>query len=606
MARIPQQFIDELLDRVDIVDLIDSRVPLKRKGSEFAACCPFHTEKTPSFYVAPDKQFYHCFGCGAHGTALSFLMEFDHLEFRDAVRELADRVGMEVPSVENEAPAPDPDGQLRDALAHSDRFFRARLRTADDAKDYLKGRGISGHTAARFGLGYAPQAWSALMDSVSTEAEQEALLKTGMLIRKDNGRTYDRFRGRVMFPIRDSRGRTIAFGGRVMDGGEPKYLNSPEHPLFHKGRELYGLYEARQALRRIPRLMIVEGYMDVIGLAEAGIDWAVATLGTSTTPEHLDKAFRVTREVVFCFDGDSAGRRAAWRALENALPALRAGREVRFLFLPEGEDPDSMVRREGAEAFIARVESGRSLSRWMREQLTEGLDLQSAEGRAGLLSKAGPLLDRVRDGAYRSLLSDELADAAGLDPARWAAMLDEQGARRRPGSGSAMEDAGPPPPSRPERARPSRPRMRLTPVREAIALILQRPDLAQTVTADERLAALPVPGVELLAELLRVAAESPQSSTAALVERWRERPEHRHLSQLAALPIPGDAETLERHLEEILQRLLGPRAIEARMGALLDKAAEAGLSDAEKEELRDLQRQRGAADKAPADGNLRP
>ncbi|MEA5445860.1 DNA primase [Gammaproteobacteria bacterium AB-CW1] len=594
MARIPQHFIDELLERVDIVDLIDSRVPLKKKGSEYAACCPFHTEKTPSFYVVPDKQFYHCFGCGAHGTALSFLMEFDHLDFRDAVQDLADRVGLEIPT-EASAPSPDPDGHLRAALAHADDYFRRQLRQSEAAKAYLQGRRVSGKTAARFGLGYAPDQWSGLLDSVDSDARREALLSTGMLVRKDSGRFYDRFRGRVMFPIRDSRGRTIAFGGRVIGEAQgPKYYNSPEHPLFHKGRELYGLYEARQALRSIPRLLVVEGYMDVIALAEAGIHWAVATLGTATTPDHLDKAFRITREVVCCFDGDRAGRQAAWRALENALPALRAGREVRFLFLPEGEDPDSMVRREGADAFQQRVAGAESLSRWMRRHLSEDLDLGTAEGRAALVEKARPLLARVRDRVYRELLSDELADAAGLDPARWAAMLADA-TETAPSSKPAPDTAAP---TRPRIQRPAPLQIRLTPVREALAILLQSPRIATRVAEQPKLATLDLPGADTLAKMLEICRAEPEIRTATLLERWRGEQAHPHLEKLATTRVPGEDEDLARHLDAILARLTGPRAIAARMTELLDKAASDGLDQTEKEELRALQQARAAQEKA--------
>ncbi len=581
MARIPQHFIDELLARTDIVDLIDGRVPLKKKGSEYAACCPFHSEKTPSFYVVPDKQFYHCFGCGAHGTALSFLMEYDNMEFRDAVRELADAAGLEVPEDDDSGPGPDPDGALREALAHADQWFRQQLKQSSEAKAYLKGRGLSGRTAADFGLGYAPEGWSGLLDTAANEARRDALLATGMLIRNDRGRVYDRFRGRVMFPIRDTRGRTIAFGGRIIGEGEPKYLNSPEHPLFHKGQELYGLYEARQALRDIPRLLVVEGYMDVIALADAGIHWAVATLGTAATPDHLNKAFRTANEVVCCFDGDNAGRRAAWRALENALPVLRTGRELRFLFLPEGEDPDSMVHKEGREAFETRVASATTLSRWLRERLSEGLALDTAEGRAGLVARARPLLDKVRDEVYRSLLADELADAAGLAPERWAAMLAQGGERAGPKDAAARRQA----------QRPPRPALRLTPVREAIALILQAPPLAADIPDRAALARLDIKGVSTLSELIEQAGET-ELTTASLLERWRDRPEHPHLARLAAHPIPGDEDSRRERLLDIIRRLIGPLAVEARLEALLKRESESGLNAEEKSELKALYRAR--------------
>ncbi len=355
---IPQSFIDDLMNRIDIVEVIDGRVPLKKTGREYTACCPFHNEKTPSFTVSPTKQFYHCFGCGAHGTAIGFLMEYEHLSFPESVEELARLAGV---PMEYEGPSPNEpvrrkkDESLYDLLAKVDQYYRQQLRQHPQSRravDYLKQRGVSGEIAAEFGLGFAPPGWDNLERQLGQSAEvREKLVSTGMLIKKDSGGSYDRFRDRIMFPIRDRRGRTIAFGGRILPdnqekGDKPpaKYLNSPETPLFHKGQELYGLYEARQALRDITRLMVVEGYMDVVALAQYGIRYAVATLGTATTEEHLHKLFRLTPEIVFCFDGDRAGREAAWRALNNALPVMREGRQIRFMFLPDGEDPDSYVR----------------------------------------------------------------------------------------------------------------------------------------------------------------------------------------------------------------------------------------------------------------------
>ena len=583
MARIPQSFIDELVERSDIVDVIDSRVPLKRKGREYAACCPFHNEKTPSFYVSPVKQFYHCFGCGAHGTVLGFLMDYENMEFPDAVRELAERAGMEIPEGGPAPAAAGRDRKLREALAHADRFFRGQLRQSEQAKNYLLGRGIDGKTAQRFGLGWAPDRFDGLLHTAQDSELREALITTGMLIRKDDGsRTWDRFRGRVMFPIRDGRGRTVAFGGRLVGDGEPKYLNSPEHPLFHKGRELYGLHEARQARPNLDSLLITEGYMDVIALAQAGIDNAVATLGTATTSDQLARAFRTAERVLFCFDGDAAGRRAAWKALENALPVLRAGREVRFLFLPEGEDPDSLVRSEGREAFERRLKEAVPLSEWFRDQLAGDLDLAGTEGRAMLVDRAAPLLQRVRDPVYRELLSDPLAEAAGLSPERWRDML----AGRRPQRGERRETA----PRRPVKRDTGR--LRLTPVREALAVILQAPAVASRITIPEALDSVDIRGIHVLREMLEIARATPELDTARLLERWRERPEHPHLERLAATPIPGDEEALGRHLEEILSRLAGPRAVEARMEALVEKAGREGLDAGEKEELRALQQSR--------------
>ncbi|MEE8463548.1 MAG: DNA primase, partial [Gammaproteobacteria bacterium] len=340
---IPQHFIDDLITRADIVEVLGRRIPLKKAGREYKACCPFHDEKTPSFTVSPAKGFYHCFGCGAHGTALGFLMEYDHMEFVEAVESLAGMMGIEVPREDSQRPARRYD-ELFDLMQKVEQHYQQELPKHQAAADYLRARGIDGATAKRFGIGYAPSGWSHLLDKFGTSTEaSDRLLAVGLIIRKDDGKHYDRFRERIMFPIRDSRGRCIGFGGRVMGQEEPKYLNSPETVLFHKGRELYGLYEARQAIRNIERLVVVEGYMDVIGLARHGIDFAAATLGTATTDEHLNRLFRLSDEVHFCFDGDRAGRAAAWRALETALPQIREGRQVRFVFLPDGQDPDSYV-----------------------------------------------------------------------------------------------------------------------------------------------------------------------------------------------------------------------------------------------------------------------
>src|SRR5210317_1706727 len=391
-GRIPQSFIDELLNRVDIVDLIDARLQLKKAGREYQACCPFHNEKTPSFTVSPGKQFYHCFGCGAHGSAISFLMEYDNLAFPEAIEELARSVGMEVPR-ESGSQAPQAEQQRTDhyaLLERVDHFYRSQLRQhaqADKAVAYLKDRGLSGEIAQTFGLGYAPPGWDSLLKQFGDPESQRLATELGLLVEKDDGGRYDRFR--------DRRGRCIGFGGRVLGDEKPKYMNSPESPVFHKGRELYGLFEARKANQKLERLLVVEGYMDVVALAQFGLTNAVATLGTATTPEHLERLYRTVSEVVFCFDGDAAGRRAAWRALENALPVLRDGREARFLFLPEGEDPDSLVRRIGAETFRKKTVESVPLSRFFYESLSQQVDTDSVDGRARLVELAKPLLQKL-------------------------------------------------------------------------------------------------------------------------------------------------------------------------------------------------------------------
>ena len=417
---IPQSFIDDLLDRVDIVDVVNSRVQLKKAGKNYKACCPFHDEKSPSFTVAQDKQFYYCFGCGAGGNALGFVMEFDRLDFLPAVEMLAKNASMEIP---REA-APDQrvtkqKDSLYLILSESDKFFRQQLRTHQGAKvavDYLKGRGLSGKIAAQFGVGYAPPGWDNLLKVAGGNDQKNRLLdESGMIIVKpEEKKQYDRFRHRIMFPIRDQRGRTLGFGGRVLDDSTPKYLNSPETPVFHKGRELYGLYEARQTLKEIPCLIMVEGYMDVIALAQYGIANAVATLGTALTENHLQKLFRYTSEIVFCFDGDSAGRRAAARSLEIALPEMRDGVSAKFLFLPDGEDPDSMVRQLGTEAFLEQVEKSQPLSEFLFEQLSDGIDSSTADGKARLSKICAPQINRIPQGVFRQLMLEELSRRTGV------------------------------------------------------------------------------------------------------------------------------------------------------------------------------------------------
>ena len=392
-GRIPQHFIDELVARTDIIEVIGGRVPLKRAGREYKACCPFHDEKSASFTVSAEKQFYHCFGCGAHGTALGFVMEFDHLGFVEAVEELAARAGLEVPREGGESAAR-PDDDLYVALERAALFFRQSLSGEAKARDYVAGRGLTGDSVTRFGIGYAPPRWDALLERYGGSAgERQTLLRAGLVIERTEGSAghYDRFRDRIMFPIRDVRGRTIGFGGRVLDKAEPKYLNSPETELFHKGRELYGLYESRQATRNLGRLLVVEGYMDVVRLHQAGITYAVATLGTATTPEHLQRIFRLVGEVIFCFDGDRAGRAAAWRALENAVSEVKQGRQLRFLFLPDGHDPDSLVGEEGMTAFEARIAAAVPLSDYLIGELSARCDVASVDGRARLVELARPL-----------------------------------------------------------------------------------------------------------------------------------------------------------------------------------------------------------------------
>ncbi len=417
---IPQDFVDQLLSRVDIVDVVDRYVPLKKGGQNYLACCPFHKEKSPSFTVSPTKQFYHCFGCGAHGSAIGFVMEYQGLGFVDAVRLLAEGVGLQVPQesrVNQEAARVAREKQLtlEDALQRAAVYYKQQLKAAPNAIRYFKERGVTGEVAARFGLGYAPGEWQNL-ETVFPQYQDDKLVESGLVILHEEGRRYDRFRDRVMFPIRNQRGAIIGFGGRVLGKGEPKYLNSPETPLFEKGRELYGLYEARQAIREKNRVLVVEGYMDVVALAQFGVGYAVATLGTATTGEHVRKLMRHADAVYFCFDGDAAGQKAAWRALENSLPQLVDGKALHFLFLPEEHDPDSFIRAEGPEAFEGLLETASvPLSAYFTRELTRRVDMTSPEGRADLIKQAAPLLAQIAAPVLGFIIKKRLAELAGID-----------------------------------------------------------------------------------------------------------------------------------------------------------------------------------------------
>jgi DNA primase len=585
-GRIPDSFLDELVSRSDIVDIISARVPLKKAGREYKACCPFHNEKSPSFSVSAEKQFYHCFGCGAHGTVIGFLMQYEKMEFLDAVADLAQRAGLELPR-EAQAPKDPGSADLHDLTDRAARFFEQNL--ADDARAqaYVQRRGIDAKISARFSLGYAPDAWDSLLRRFGTQQEERLrLLQVGLILERSGDRTsgyYDRFRDRLMFPIRDSRGRIIGFGGRIIDQGEPKYMNSPETPLFHKGRELYGLYEARQARTDFKRLLIVEGYMDVVRLHQAGITYAVATLGTATTQEHLNKIFRQTHEVVFCFDGDRAGRQAAWRALENALPLAQDGRELKFMFLPEGHDPDSLVAAEGAETFEMRMKEALPLSEYLVQQLITEVDLDHIDGRAKLKALAGPLFARMPEGIYREMLADRLAGRVGM-PANKLKEFFASGEPKR------MSNT-------PELAVRQRGRMsvgRGNLLTQAITLVLHHPAAAGAIADPDLLSSIDKPGVSVLKELLEQAATASSPSTAMLLERWRDRPEHERLTELAMQdPLVADSGAAAKELKMAVEKLLEEYGPGRRMDELLKKAEELGLNYDEKAELTILLKSKG-------------
>lgn len=566
---IPQEFIDEVLARSDLVALVERRIPLRKAGRDFTARCPFHDEKTPSFTVSPDKQFYHCFGCGAHGNAIGFLMAFDRLEFRDAVADLAAEAGLALPAGGDAPPARHL--QLRSALEAVARYFRQQLRGAHDAIDYLKSRGLSGSTAATFGIGYAPARWDGVLTQFGATPEQRALLlECGLIIPREGSGDgfYDRFRDRIVFPIRDGRGRVIGFGGRVLDQGQPKYINSPETPLFHKGQELYGLYEARQAARELPCVLVVEGYMDVLMLAEHGITNAVATLGTATTPEHLRRLFRHTRRIVFCFDGDGAGRTAATRALQTSLPEMQEGREIAFLFLPEGEDPDSLVRREGRDGFLTRAQQALPLSDVLLQQLKEGLNLQTIEGRTRLLERGGSMFRKIPDGIFRELLEQALARLAEADV---------RDIRSRP-------DRRASPPPRPIAASRTQP----TPLQRLAGLVLAHPPAAAWIDpAISPLLRAEGEAAEWLLALIELARDHPHLSSGGLLERFRADPAEPMLAELLAWQPVRSEEGLARECNDICRYLL-VRASKTEVDALLTKAATEELGDSEKERLRYL------------------
>ncbi|MGE8214390.1 MAG: DNA primase [Stenotrophomonas sp.] len=580
MARLPDAFIDDLLARTDIVEVVGSRVPLKRQGKEYASRCPFHDERSASFTVSPTKQFYHCFGCGAHGTAISFLMNYDRLEFLDAVDELAKRVGMEIPR-ETNARTPQQQDDSRDQYAALDaatRFFQKQLEGNDKARAYLDGRGVDADTRARFSIGYAPDGYSALKDALGKDERRMKLLdRVGLFSKNDRGHVYDKFRDRVMFPIFDRRGRVIAFGGRVMaapdDGRDagPKYLNSPETALFHKGRELYGLWQVRQANQKIERLIVVEGYMDVVSLFQFGVTQAVATLGTATTPDHAELLFRNAPDVYFCFDGDAAGRRAGWRALESVLPRMKDGRQAFFLFLPDGEDPDTIVRKEGADAFDARLKHGTPLSQFFFDELGREINLGTLDGKARLAERAKPMLAQIPDGAFGDLMKQELARLTGI--------------------GSTATTAAPV--ARPPMRNNAIPVQKRSLVRAAIAILLQQPSLAMNLEGHHAISGLRLPGIELLVELLNLVQQRPDISTGALLEHFNDREEQAALHKLAAQALPGDEAMWAQELQDAILQL-EKQLLTQRLEELQAKQRQQGLDDTDKYELRELLKARAS------------
>ena len=574
-GRIPREFIDELLARLDVVEVINHRVPLKKAGKDFKACCPFHNEKTPSFTVSRPKQFYHCFGCGVSGTAITFLMEFEHLSFPEAVEELAGEAGLEVPDTGPARSGDNPTLPLLEILGEASRYYKDQLRSHTDASTtiaYLKQRGLTGEIAAQFDLGYAPTGWDNLSSTAGNEEKLDLMVKAGLISKRESGGHYDRFRARVIFPIHDSKGRVIAFGGRLLDKGEPKYLNSPETPVFHKGSELYNLHRARSAIAQQQMSIVVEGYMDVLALAQHGIDHCVATLGTATTTTHLQRLFRLAPSIVFCFDGDRAGRDAAGRALEIALPLLESGRQVSFLFLPDGEDPDSVIRDQGADTFRTLIESATPLPDLLFDTLLNQTDLTRMDGKARLATLARPLISRVPEGPLRELMQQRLSDLTGVAP-------------------SGLGGLATTPPTVPHKRASARSK-RLSPLATAISVLVQRPQLATgldlpTAVVDTQ----DDPGVQLLTKVHGFARENPQLTTASLIERFRGDEQQPTLEKLASRNHLVDDDGLEIFLAETLATLAS-QSIDDTIAELLRLASERELSGIEKQQLGELYQQR--------------
>ena len=629
MARIPQKFIDDLLDRVDIVEVIDRRVKLKKTGKNFSACCPFHDEKTPSFSVNPGKQFYYCFGCGAGGNALGFLMDYERLEFPEAVESLAQTVGLQVPKEElrpGQTPPQDTNRPILEQLEQATRFYEHSLRKHPEAKRavaYLKGRGLSGEIARAFRVGFAPPGWDNLLQTADKDAQQiKRLTDGGMLVTNDRGRTYDRFRDRIVFPILDARGRVIAFGGRVLGDDKPKYLNSPETPVFHKSRELYGLYQARKSERSLNRIVVVEGYMDVIALAQYGIGYAVATLGTATSEAHMERLFRHVPEVVFCFDGDEAGRKAAFRALESTLPVMHDGRQARFLFLPDGEDPDSLVRARGAEHLEHLFSSATPLENFLFDWVAQDLDISTLDGRARFSKQAAPFVHLIPEGVFKTLMYQSLADRTGIDidslkrlqtplPDRQI----DQTANAEPretgdaggyhdvDQGYATNDDDAPPPgleiesyADSEGANPAPHHDSLTPTsgnatQRLLGLLVLNPTLAGQLDAalipdEERR------DITLLAEVIDSINNQPDISTASLLGFWHGTPEGQLLTDLAGREPIEDPDQLTELAKALFQQLLreGPLNQLKQEAALLKAKPYEAMNDSEKQELMRLMR----------------
>lgn len=652
---IPQSFIDDLLNRTDIVDVVSSRVQLKKAGKNYTACCPFHKEKTPSFSVSPDKQFYYCFGCGAGGNALGFLMDHDNLDFPQAIEDLAKAAGMEVPREESgrpHKPRQPTDSPLYPLLTAAADFYRQALKSHPQRKaavDYLKGRGLTGEIARDFGLGFAPPGWDNLYKHLSSDTlQQKAMIDAGLLVENaETGKRYDRFRDRVMFPIRDSRGRIIAFGGRVLGDDKPKYLNSPETPVFHKGQELYGLFEARKNNRNLDEIIVVEGYMDVIALAQQGLRNAVATLGTATSEEHMKRLFRVVPSVLFCFDGDQAGRNAAWRALDATLSSLQDGRRARFLFLPEGEDPDTLVRSEGTDAFRARInQHAQPLADYFFQQLTEEADPRSLEGKAHMATLAAPLIDKVPGANLKSLMRMRLQEITGLsgeavsqlvhntphdapppayDPGMDYDAMPDYSDFHQPQEAYAPQQEWTPKKSgsdgkkwekkpwskngkrgdRDEAYAPRTPVAVEAPTLIALRTLIHHPQLAEKVESADHFANASNTYAQVLIALIEAVQKNPKLNSIQLMARWHGTEQGRLLKALAEKEWLIDGDNLEQQFLDTITRLSAGQHTQT-LDDLIKKARQPDLSAEEKiqiaKQMRDLLKQNVCASNPTSTG----
>lgn len=584
-GRIPSEFIQQLLARVDLADLIGRYVPLKKAGAEFKACCPFHNEKTPSFTVSPRKGFYHCFGCGVHGTAITFLMEYCRYSFPDAVEELAKQTGLEVPRVGGSAAPRQELDPLYECMETACQFYQKELTRSKPAQAYARERGLSDKIREEYRIGFAPPGFENIEANLSKRFSRELLLKVGLLSEKDN-RVYDKFRNRLMFPIRDSRGRVLGFGGRVIDPEDkPKYMNSPETPLFHKGRVLYGVHELQQRRGKVNYLILTEGYMDVVSLAQAGVRNALATLGTATTEDHVRQMGRFCRTFVFCFDGDPAGRAAGWRALESLLPVLREGDEIRFAHLPEGEDPDSYIRAHDPPGWKEFIREAVPLEDYFFAHLEQGLNLDLASGKSALVAKTRPLLEKVGAPVFRDLMTRKLCERTGL----------EEDQLRLKSAGSGRTAA--------QRPRPT-PSGRPTTIRKMIRLLLEYPGLARLVSSPDELRAIPEPGFRLFAAVVELAKKNPEITPPGIIESFHGQEAEKHLSSLMSWrPIELSGVQEEEGVQEAFMkgmRRFREKLVKQQISQLHIRQIEQGaLSDVEQEELANLRRERAELARAP-------